>query len=397
MQGSKNDSILSRLSVSIDIARICTMFLIATGHFMQLKGFYSHFTGGAGYPFQPDDFQHFVKSLSSQTWIVDKYYLMLNFSYWSLNFTFFALSGLSLWLSCRVKNTFTLGNYFTGRFFGVYLGYAIAATTAFLVAITLLGHTPGQHDINYLLLGVARARETYLYNDTLWFMAVLFIVYLIYPAIPLLYSKMGTMGIVAAWALCFYFFNWKDALARESFLPIAFSFFMTGILAAEIIYTMRNFFDRHTIILMTALIFLAIGSTEELYRHIYLDIIAKGRFEYSTHAAGMSFFILFISAGMHFPILKSNILRLAGTATYTVYLFHYLLVRLYNNNQSVHDAFVKGAALAPWPFQESIFAASAALFALFMAAGMLYGKYFLTPLTKFLRRSLDSEIVLRKL
>jgi len=396
MQYSKNVDILSRLSVSIDLARICTMFLIATGHFMQLKGFYGHFTRGAGYPFQPDDFQQFMTSLASQTWVVDRYYLMFNFSYWSLNFTFFALSGLSLWLSCRMKNTFTLGSYFTGRFFGVYLGYALAATAAFLTAIMLLGHTPGQHDLNYLLLGVARARETYFYNDTLWFMAVLFVLYLIYPAIPLLYSKIGTMGIVAAWALCFYFFSWKDALARESFLPIALSFFMTGILTAEIICTMRRFLDRHATLLTTAFILLAIGSGWELYRTLFLDIVAKGRFEYSTHAAGLTFFILFLSTGMLFPILKSKLLRLAGTATYTVYLFHYLLVRLYNNNQSIHDALTKAAALAPWPFQESIFAASAALFALFMAASMLYGSYFLAPLTKFLRSCLDREIILRR-
>ncbi|MFP5221573.1 MAG: acyltransferase family protein [Acidobacteriota bacterium] len=396
MQNSKSDAILSRLSVSIDLARICTMFLIATGHFMQMKGFYAHFTQGSGYPFQPDDFQHFQNSLSAQTWAVDKYFLMFNFSYWSLNFTFFALSGLSLWLSCRTKNTFTLGSYFTGRFFGVYLGYALAATAAFLMAITLLGHTPGQHDLNYLLLGVARARETYFYNDTLWFMAVLFILYMIYPAIPFLYSKIGTLGIIAVWALCFYFFNWKGALARESFLPIAFSFFMTGILAAEVVFMLRRFLDKHALGLATALAALAIGAAAGLYQTLYLEIVAKGRFEYSTHAAGMLFFVLFLSAGMLLPMLKSNILRLAGTATYTVYLFHYLLVRVFNNNQAVHDALAKAASLAPWPFQESIFAASAALFALFMAAGMLYGRYILAPLTKTLRNCLDREIILRK-
>ncbi|KAF0233841.1 MAG: hypothetical protein FD177_1253 [Desulfovibrionaceae bacterium] len=372
------------------------MFMIATGHFMQLKGFYTHFTDGAGYPFQPDDFQNFVKSLSSQTWVVDKYYLMLNFSYWSLNFTFFALSGLSLWLSCRVKNTFTLGSYFTGRFFGVYLGYAIAATTAFLAAITLLGHTPGQHDINYLLLGVARARETYFYNDTLWFMAVLFVLYLIYPAVPLLYSKLGTISIVAAWALCIYFFGWKDALARESFLPIAFTFFMTGILASEMIYVLRQFLDRHQPALTIVLAALTICAMYGLHQTLYIGIEVKERFEYSTHAAGMLCFVFFISAGMLLPMLKSNMLRLAGTATYTVYLFHYMLVRLFNNNQTIHDILATAAGVAPWPFQESIFAASAALFALFMAAAILYGKYFLTPLTKFLRSCLDREIVLRK-
>ncbi|MHC1788678.1 acyltransferase family protein [Solidesulfovibrio sp.] len=396
MTGPGSSFIPARMSVGIDIARICTMFLIVSGHYMQLPGFYSHFSGGVGYPFQPGDISQFRDSLANQAWGLDRLFLVVDFSYWSLNFTFFALSGLSLWFSTRKSGVFSLRDYFFKRFTGVYLGYFIAALAAFLIAVTLLGHKPGEHDLNYLLLGVTRARETVFYNDTLWFMSILFILYLIYPFIVFLYARLGPVAVFAISTASSYFFIHKHVLATVTFLPTAFTFFIIGIAVAELLCLASDILARYK--KTGALIALSTSVTCVYLLHsvLYASIMASNRYEYDTHASGLLFFFLFLSGGMLLPLGQSKTLRTLGAATYPVYLFHYLLVRVCSVDPSLHETISRARFLAFWPLGESILAASTAIFVLLLTLGVVYNRFVVATLTAGMHAALGREIRVRR-
>jgi len=385
-----------RLSVAIDIARIFTMFLIVSGHYMQLYGFYSHYTDGSGYPFQPQDISAYIASLASQTWLCDKIFLVADYGYWSLNYTFFALSGLSLWHATRSRGLFDLKDYYYKRLKGVYLGYSIAALAAFWVGVSILGHSPGEHDLNYLLLGVPRARETAFYNDTLWFMSVLFVLYLVYPFIVYVYSKLGPVGLFILWLASAYFFLHKHALATKTFIPTGFTFFMSGIALMEFISILKNTIQRHIIIATLTTAGIGILCVMALHDILYSNIIHINRYEYDTHATGSLFFLTFISAGLLFPVKPGSILRNIGAATFPVYLFHYLAVRLYNNHQGFHNAAANLKSLAVWPLGESILAASLAIFLVLLCLGVAYNRFVIAPLVRGIDKAFNQPFTLRR-
>ena len=371
------------------------MFLIVSGHFMQLRGFYAHFSNGAAFPFQPDDYTHFAAGISSQSWLMDKIFLAADFSYWSLNFTFYALSGLSLWFATRLRNTFSLKEYFYNRFFGVYTGYLVAVAAAFLVGILLLGHHPGEHDLNYLILGAVRARETDFYNNTLWFMSVLFVLYLLFPVIPVVYAKTRSMGLILLSACCYYFFETSHVLADVSFLPVAVTFFTIGIATCEILTQIPDkAVSSHRLVTGFVLAGVSLASLHQLFATSYQHILETKRFAYDTHHNGLMYYLLFISAGMLLPAVKSRSLRSLANATYPVYLFHFLIVMLFNNYQPFHDVVAKLSGLAAWPVGNSVFAACAAIYLGLLGLGVLYNQWIMSPVTLLTRKCFDNEIVL---
>ena len=143
---------LARLGAGISFSRLILMFFIVAGHAALIPDWYGHFCAGLPYPFDDAAFPNFTASIAAQPSFMDRLFLIYVYNFWSLNFAFYALSGFSLWFSVMRKGVFDLRDYFFGRFFGIYLGFFVAALAAFVVTIAAYGHVPGEHDLNYLLL-----------------------------------------------------------------------------------------------------------------------------------------------------------------------------------------------------------------------------------------------------
>lgn len=365
-----------KIGTGISVSRILLMFFIVAGHVALIPDWFGHYAAGTPYPFAGDAFPEFVTSLAAQPTLADKIFLVFTFNFWSLNFAFYALSGFSLWFSVMRKGRFDLKDYFFNRFFGIYLGFFLAALAAFVCVVVFLGHKPGEHDLNFLLLGVARARETMPYNDTLWFLTTLFALYLFFPAIPALYSKTGYSGVAALFAFLAYFVYHGRALAEYTFLPTACFFFVLGIFAAATLFKLALFIrtDAALRLLSAILAALALFALWRLYRLTYADLLDAGRLARDTHAIGLYAFLAFFLAGFLPPHSRraEKILRLVARGTFAVYVYHYLFMKLYINHAGfsafVRDALPQGDGL----LLGHILVGSLALYGAFLAAGFAY-------------------------
>jgi hypothetical protein len=128
-----------RVSVAISVARLVLMAGIVTGHAMLLPDFLGLYAPGVPYPAGADGFAAFRAALAGQGGLFDRMAFAGGLTFWSLNFAFYALSGFSLWYATRRRGVFNLRDYFFGRFFGIYLGFAAAAVLYILGALLLGG------------------------------------------------------------------------------------------------------------------------------------------------------------------------------------------------------------------------------------------------------------------
>ena len=387
-----------RVSTAISVARVVLMFGIVTGHAMLQNDFFSVYAPGVAYPSSPNGLKAFVAGLAAQTSGSDRVAWAGGLTFWSLNFAFYALSGFSMWYQALRRGTFSLRDYFFSRFFGIYLGFAAAAITAFLVVVIGLGHHPGEHDLNFLLLGVARAKETMDYNDTLWFLTVLFGLYLIFPAIPVLYRFLRLPGLIALWGL----FTWMRArgiLVNYTFLPTAFSFFLLGVLAADVLHRLRawNCGPWGSGFLTAGAAILAGDCLVHLYGLAYVDLLASGSVNYDTHAIGTSMFLLLVALGLLVPAgprLRFG-LRLAGRGTFAVYVYHYLLFRLYDHLPCVHNLIQAVILALPQATERHFLLGAGLLYAVLLTVGIGYQAAFDCLIIGPLRRFYDKPISLK--
>lgn len=365
-----------RLENGISVCRVLLMLFIVSGHVLLVGTFFQHFSGGRPLPLSGGDIGQFQAALAAMPTLADRVFFCLAASFWSLNFAFFAVSGLSLWLSTLKRGVFDLRDYFFGRFFGVYMGYALAALTAFFLVILVLGHKPGEHDLNYLLLGVARARETMAYNDTLWFIGALFVLYLVFPAVPALYRLTGLPGLLLAAAGLAYAVEWRRWLVDYSFLPTALLFFLLGAICADVAVRLSRLADRKAFFPL-----LAIGSALVLLVCARLltglthgDLVAAGAYAHDTHAIGLTVFLAFLALGLLIPegTRTRRFFRAAGRGTFAVYVYHYLFIRLFNNHPGFAE-WLKNLPPTDWPLVSThLLAGCLGLFAVLLLCGWAY-------------------------
>ncbi|WP_428568789.1 MAG: acyltransferase family protein [Solidesulfovibrio sp. DCME] len=387
-----------RVSVAISLARLVLMGGIVVGHALLLGDFWAVYApAGLGYPAGPGSLAAFLAVLAGQGGLLDRTALAGGLMFWSLNFSFYALSGFSLWLAVRRRGRFDLRDYFFGRFFGIYLSFAVAAVAAFTVWVGILGHTPGEHDLNFLLLGVARARETMAYNDTLWFLTVLFVLYLVFPVVVLCYRSLRLWGLLGLWAL-FTWLRLRGLLAGLSFLPTAFSFFLLGILAADLVHLLGDRLrGRLGQWLLTALAAaVAAACLVRLYALGYADHLAAGGVAYDTHAIGTAAFLLLLSLGLLVPggPRLGGALRLAARGTFAVYLYHYLLFQLYRHAPGVHQAVLAAVSVLPAVVRAHFTLGCLLLYGGLLAGGVAYQTAFDRFVSGPLRRAFAKPLVL---
>lgn len=387
-----------RLSVAISLARLVLMGGIVVGHALFLSDFWAVYVpAGVSYPAGPGSLAALAAALAGQGGLLDKTAFAGGLMFWSLNFAFYALSGFSLWLAVRRRGRFDLRDYFFGRFFGIYLGFAAAAVTAFVVTVSVLGHKPGEHDLNFLLLGVARARETMAYNDTLWFLTVLFVLYLVFPVVPLLYRRLRLWGIAGLWAL-FTWLRLRGVLAEISFLPTAFSFFLLGILTADLLHILgdrlRGRLGSWLLTLLAAA--LAAASLVRLYALGYADLLAAGSVNYDTHAIGTAAFLAILSLGLLVPggPKVGQALRLAARGTFAVYVYHYLLFQLYRHAPGFHDLVLSALSVLPGFVRAHFSLGCLALYGALLAGGVVYQTAFDRCISGPLRRAFAQPLEL---
>ncbi|WP_300157179.1 acyltransferase family protein [Solidesulfovibrio sp.] len=388
-----------RVSVAISAARLVLMAGIVTGHAMLVGDFFGLYAPGLPYPAGTGGFAAFRAALAGQGGLFDRLAFAGGLTFWSLNFSFYALSGFSLWYAVRRRGVFDLRDYFFGRFFGIYLGFAVAALAAFAVAVGVLGHKPGEHDLNFLLLGVARARETMAYNDTLWFLTVLFVLYLVFPAVPALYRRLRLPGLVALLAL-FTWLRLTGTLAGLSFLPTAFSFFLLGIVAADALHALGGRLRGRAgaWILGLAAAATAAACAVRLHGLAYADVLAAGNVTYDTHALGTASFFLILALGLLAPDGRryGAALRTAARGTFAVYVYHYLLFQLYKHAPAFHEAVLAVTARLPEFVRDHFLAGALLLYGVLLAGGVLYQLAFDRLLAGPLRRLFENPIALEK-
>ncbi len=395
----------ARIGAGISFSRILLMFFIVAGHAALIADWYGHYCAGLTYPYTDDAFPAFLAALAAQPSLADRIFLVYVYNFWSLNFAFYALSGFSLWFSLMRKGVFDLRDYFFSRFFGVYLGFFAAALAAFVVAVGVMGHVPGEHDLNYMLLGAVRARETMPYNDTLWFLSGLFILYLLFPLLPALYARTGYPGLAALFAGLCYAVYAKGYLARYTFLPTAAYFFVLGVFAAATLHVLaRRLAPKGGGALKISpgpLILAGLGlvlafALYRLYALTYADLLAAGRLGKDTHAIGLFSFLAFLLAGTLIPwgARTGRVLRLVSRGTFAVYVYHYLFMKLYGNHAGF-KAFTLSVLPSSGFLTEHLLAGSLALYGLFLAAGLVYQLAF-DAVTGAARRYYGKPIVLRE-
>lgn len=386
-----------RVSVAISVARLVLMAGIVIGHAMLLPDFLGLYAPGVPYPAGADGFAAFRAALSGQGGLFDRMAFAGGLTFWSLNFAFYALSGFSLWYATRRRGVFTLRDYFFSRFFGIYLGFAAAAVAAFAVVVGVFGHKPGEYDLNFLLLGVARARETMAYNDTLWFLTVLFVLYLVFPALPALYRRLRLPGLVALLVL-FTWLRLKGTLAGLSFLPTAFSFFLLGVTAADVLYVLGARLRGRAGAQAPAVGAAALAAVcaARLYALAYADLVAAGNVNYDTHALGTASFFLILALGLLVPAgdRLGRTLRTAARGTFAVYVYHYLLFQLYRHAPAFADAVLSAASLLPDFVRNHFLAGALVLYGALLLGGVAYQLAFDRFLSGPLRRAFERPLAL---
>lgn len=386
-----------RVSVAISLARLLLMGGIVIGHAMYLSDFWAVYVpAGVPYPAGDGALAAFLAALAGQGGWLDRTAFAGGLMFWSLNFAFYALSGFSLWQATRRRGRFDLRDYFFGRFFGIYLGFAAAALTAFAVTVGVLGHTPGEHDLNYLLLGVARARETMAYNDTLWFLTVLFVLYLVFPVVPLLYRRLRLWGLLGLWGLLTAM-RLDGVGARISFLPTAFSFFLLGVVAADVLYGLGERLRGRlgAWALSAAAAGVAVVCLLRLYALGYADLLAAGGLTYDTHAIGTAAFLGILALGLLLPAHPglAKGLRLAARGTFAVYVYHYLLFQLYRHAPGFHDLVAAAVSHLPAVVRGHFLLGGLVLYGLLLAGGVLYQTAFDRGVSGPLRRLFAQPLV----
>ncbi len=384
-----------RVSVAISLARLVLMAGIVVGHAMLVGDFFHAYVPDGAYPAGPGGVAAFREGLAGQGSFLDRAAFAGGLAFWSLNFAFYALSGFSLWYATRRRGVFDLRDYFFGRFFGIYLGFAVAALAAFAAVVGILGHKPGEHDLNFLLLGVARARETMPYNDTLWFLTVLFVLYLVFPVLPVLYRRLRLAGLAGLLALLTWM-RLKGVAAGVSFLPTAFSFFLLGVTTADVVYGLgarvRGRWGQALLLLGAAA---AAGICAwRLHALAYADLLAAGNMGHDTHAIGTAAFFLILSLGLLTPGGRGlgAILRAAARGTFAVYVYHYLLFQLYRHVPGVHDLVLAWVGVLPSVVREHFLLGCLLLYGLLLAGGILYQAAFDRFVSGPLRRLYDRPI-----
>ena len=394
----ETDGWRARVSMAIAVARVALMFGIVTGHALLLRDFFHAYAPTApAYPTGPEGLAAFLAGLAGLPGLPDKLAFAGGLIFWSFNFAFYALSGFSLWYATRRRGSFSLRDYFVSRFFGIYLGFAVAAFAAFVVTVGVFGHKPGEHDLNFLLLGVARARETMDYNDTLWFLTVLFVLYLVFPVIPVLYRRLRVFGLLALWGL-FTWMRLRGVLVNYSFLPTAFSFFLLGVVAAEVLTLLGRWYRGRLgpVLLTVGAAGVAVFCLVRLHALAYGDLLAAGSMVYDTHAIGTVAFFLILSLGLLLPAGKRwrAVALPIARGTFAVYVYHYLLFQLYNHAPRFHDAVLAVTDRLPGLVHAHLLVGALLLYGLLLAGGMAYQAAFDRFFSGPLRRLYDQPIVL---
>jgi peptidoglycan/LPS O-acetylase OafA/YrhL len=324
---------VSRLSNGISLARIVCIFWIFSVHYLQLPWF-PHFTNGLHYDDAVNNIHLAWTTAANQATLLDGVFLWVSFFGYNGNFCFYILSGFSLWFSFKAKGQFSLGEFFEGRFIKLYIPYAVCVFISYYLSVGLLLHVPKEYDLYGLLIGGAGFNPDWrLYNSPLWFMSYLFILYLFFPFIVLIYKKFRAIGLAALFVIAFLSSRHGAFFVLNAYVYC----FMWGILLMELIDTVIRRFstsqsNRHAAYVAASMIILSgSGIVYYLYFKTTLNLEAP---VFNSIGLAICVILFSVSTGMLFPT-NSKFMRahtLLSRGTLSVYLYHYLLVRVFTEN-----------------------------------------------------------------
>ena len=327
------------ISNSLSILRIMTMFGIVAVHALQLP-IYTHYSGGIDISKSYLLAESILTPADNQPWFIDKLVYLYAHCGWSLNYTFFLISGMSLWYSTRISGRFNLKDYLFSRFWGIYVPYAVAVVIIFCIGITYLNIKSSTYDLVGLLLGAAASSE-YLkcYDSPLWFISLLMIFYLFFPIFPSIYKKFRLSGLLVSLAIIYAVSRWLDGfpLIARLWVGYYFLFFAAGVVVMELILSgTAHLSDRRIMNAVKVILVASVPiSAYILYWSIYDQNISRlgSSFMEPRYFVAICSALIALSIGFLLPDkyeVFNNLLRKAGRATFAVYIYHFVFIQLYN-------------------------------------------------------------------
>lgn len=379
-------NLFSRLSNGISFSRIVFILWIFSIHYLQLPWFH-RFTNGFNYDVAVNNINLAWINAASQATFIDRAFLWISYFGSNGNFSFFILSGFSLWFSLKMKPAFLLGKYFESRFYKTYIPYAICVLISYYISVKLLLYIPHENDLIGLLIGGAGlSSDLRYYNSPLWFLTQLFIFYLMFPFIVMIYKKFKEIGLLVFFMISLPFFYINNVNLFCCILGIFLMEVVYVFLCKLSNYKLKNYFAHIDVALI-------ILSCLGFFYYSYIKIpIEQNIPVFSSPEMAVCAVVFTLSAGMLFPIggKLQVIIRLVSRGTFAVYLYHYLPVHIFTTREwsPIFDFFMK---YIPKIIFNHISITFIALFFLILTICSIY-QFYLDKITNFLIKTTAKRI-----
>jgi len=309
----------TRISNAISVAKIVAMGLIVSVNYFSWL-----FNGMYGVEYQYA-LSNFIEVMNKNEFIFDKIAFVSAYVGWSGVVMFVILSGCSLWLS-RLKNGFNLNNFIRDRITGFYFPYLLAVVISF-IGFTVVNTIRPTYSIEsgsllaLIMCGADYNINAQLYNTPLWFASVIVALYFAYPFIVFLHDKYGVKSILAVVGILFIpviFFGGFPIVTSPllRFLML----FCSGILAVNVMikYNLKIIVIILSVISIPLIVYFAYIQPQQASVWVVNN----------TFAVGILATIVFLTIGYFLPVKWNKVLRWLSRGTFTVFLYHYLLIHI---------------------------------------------------------------------
>lgn len=366
------DRIQIGLSNGISLSRLLLFFIIISGHLRNIPSLYHPYIKDANWYTMFETLNMpatvFYSAGGMLGSYVDQVFFLVLHAYWSFNFSFYALTGLSLWFSMSIRKKFDLKEYFFGRFFNIYSYFFIAIIVSFLVNILVFKSVPGDFDLNILILGAIRAKEVTYYNSPLWFMTIIFGLYLFFPFLVVISKKNSLIVFLILLPL---FYSIQYYLGRYTFMAGAIYVFIAGITLFLVVSRICVFLEKYGKWLPDILFFsffcFAVGIMYDLIFNIQETV---NRVTFPEIKLGFFALLLTFSLGFMLPKFLSLhvFLRKYSAGVFPCFLYHIIPINLCTRFSSIQDGLVAGMQWLPHWITDSIFLVFLICYCIMLAA-----------------------------
>jgi len=309
----------TRISNAISVAKIVAMGLIVSVNYFSWL-----FNGMYGVEYQYA-LSNFIEVMNKNEFILDKIAFVSAYVGWSGVVMFVILSGCSLWLS-RIKKGFNLISFIKDRITGFYFPYLLAVAISF-IGFTVVNTIRPTYSIEsgsllaLIMCGADYNINAQLYNTPLWFASVIVALYFIYPFIVFLHEKYGAKGILVVILLLFLpvIFIGNFPVVTSPLLRFLV-LFCCGILAVNMLikYDLKIISIVCTSISIPLIVYFAYIQPQQEPVWVVNN----------TFAVGILATVVFLAIGYYLPVKWNKVLRWLSRGTFTVFLYHYLLIHI---------------------------------------------------------------------